>query len=242
MKNLDLNFGHDDLEKARSLIRRMGEFIALYEEAQEKLEQREAQLQAHFHAQGDQINETLEQIYGLLQEFQTFMTEIGVARWRLAAENSWEASKKQFNELNKTLNDFRHLTQETCEKLERSTDYTVRHVSDAVNNFNITDFRLLTEDSCKHVEAAAVDAVKQVAKITRWAYWRKTLLVFGIALISVVVTGLYINDEWPWEEHHDALRERQVGKAVLEAWVHLTAVDRAIILKHAKNTSLRRAI
>ena len=238
MKNLNLDFGDDDLEKARSLIRRMGEFIALYEEAQEKLEQREEQLQAYFQAQGDQINETLQQIYVLLQEFQTFMTEIGVARWRVAAENSLQASQDQLKALNKTLNDFRHLTQETCEKLERSTDYTVRSVSEAVNHFNITDFRLLTEDSCKHVEAAALDAVKHVAKITRWAYWRKTILVFGIAIVSIVITGLYINDEWPWEEHHDASRERNAGKAVIQVWPDLTQADRDKILKYSKKAEI----
>lgn len=231
---LRLNFGESDTEQLRALVQRMGEFVALFEVAEDKLREREAALERHITNHEISINNSMEQISHRISELESVMTETGVARWRIAAESSLKEGKVHLSNIKHCVEEFRQLSKEVCTRLDRATSYTVKGVSEAVNSFRISDFRQLTEGSCAQVERTAVTAVKNIAQVTRWFYWKKLTLVFTFALGVSVITGLYLNAEWPWEIHRDVVRERIAGVAVMRTWAQLQPRDRRIIQENSK--------
>ncbi len=232
-QTMNLDFSNNlNAEQLRQLIQRMGQFVALYEVAEEKLRQRETLLEEHLHMHESYVNQQLERIHYTLQEFERLMTEAGVARWRLAAEDTLRQGQDHVKALESAAADFRQLSNETCDRLDRATSYTVKGVSEAVNSFRVADFRKLTETSCQRIEQVAIGVAKQVAQVTRWFYWKKAILVFCLSVLVAVIMGLYINGEWPWEDHRNILQQRDLGRAALHVWTQLSPHDQQEILKH----------
>jgi hypothetical protein len=234
-QTMNLNFSQaDDSDKIRSLLQRMGQFIALYEASEEKLRQREAMLQERIGAHEIYVNEQLERIHLALGEFDKLMSEAGVARWRLAAEDCLQQGKAHLQLLKSTTAEFSQLSQDTCERLDRATSYTIKGIADAISSFRLADFKQLTDDGCQRVEKVAAHAIRNIAKVTRWFYWKKIILVCVFSMMVATITGLYINGEWPWEDHKDILRERELGKAAMQAWSDLNPHDQQAILHKIK--------
>ena len=231
-RSLNLDFGnHADTEQLRQLIQRMGEFIALYEAAEEKLRQRESILETRMTSHESYVNEQLEQIHQAVTTFENIMTEAGVARWRLAAEDALRQGQTHLKSLENSSEEFRQLSNDTCDRLERATSYAIKGVSDAVSSFRVADFKQLTQDSCDRVEQAAMGAVKNISQVSQWFYWKKSILVFTVALLVAMIMGLYINGEWPWQDHQKIMHEREVGKAAMHVWSELSRRDKRRILR-----------
>lgn len=230
----DLDFGETQQQQLRFIVQHMADFMVLYEAAEDKLATREQQLHTRFTEYEHRMTEYLSAVQASIREFNDVLTQAGIARWRLAAETALRDGKTQAKKIEEATETFRQLSTDTCERLDRATSYTVKNISEAVGTFRVSDFKLLTEDCAKQVEKTAQSAVKQIGKVSRWFYWRKLLLVFSFTIILTVISGLYINDEWPWEMHNQVLTERQVGVATLQTWPQLSQADRDIILNQEK--------
>ena len=231
---LRLNFGDSDTEQLRALVQRMGEFVALFEVAETKLRERESSLEQHMQDHEATMAKSMEQINYRISELEGVMTEAGVARWRLAAEDSLKEGKAHLQEIKQTLDSFQKGSKEVCGRLDRATAYTVKGISEAINAFRPSDFRQLTENACVEVEHTAASAIKSIARVTRWFYWKKLMMVFSFALVVAVVTGLYLTAEWPWEIHDNVIKERLAGKAVLQSWPQLIPQDKQLIEKNSR--------
>lgn len=223
-----------DPKRVRQLLQRMGEMVATFEVAEVKLRDREQQLESRINEHEHKVNNQMQSMRDMLQEFQMVMTEAGVARWRLAAEGSLEQGAKHVDVLKSTCEEFRQLSEQTCERLERATAYSVKGVTEAMDTIRVADFKQIAEESCNRVEFTATTAVKNIAKVARWFYWKKLVLVFVFSTAVAVIYGLYINAEWPWEMHQDILQQREVGTATMRAWPQLSRQDQEIIRHNSK--------
>lgn len=222
-------------ERARDLVNRLADLLAHFESVEVQIRDRERQLTEHLLAQEAAITEKYQQINMLLTEFSEILTEPGIARWRLAAEQSVKNSKDMVVKFESSIEEFRQLGNQTCERLDRVVGYSVKSINDATNTIRATDFKQLVEDSCHRVEFTASTAVKNISKVAQWFYWKKVVLVFSFSMMVAMVTGMYINSEWPWEMHQDIVRERDAGSAVMKAWSQLSPHDKELIASYSKH-------
>ncbi len=82
-------------------------------------------------------------------------------------------------------------------------------------SFNVEDVRKIIEESCLQIQNVAQNAVRHVSMSARWIYWKKAAFVVAIVVMVTMMSGLYVNDEWPWEMHTKVVQERNLAQAVL---------------------------
>ena len=88
----------------------------------------------------------------------------------------------------------------------------------------------IKEHSCEQVEKSAQNAIQKSEKLLRLFQWRSIVLILFTTLITTVTTGLYINDEFPWDFHRQATNERSAGKILMKAWPVLSQEEREKVL------------
>ncbi len=219
-------------QQLRQLTQRFAELVATAEAAELKMHVREQTLERKCNDHITFVNSQLDRMQQLLKDYESVMTEAGVARWRLAAENNLQQGRDHLQAMQATIEEFKQLTGQTCDRLDRTTNYAIKGISDAMNSVRFSDFKQLTEESCHRVEFTANSAVRQIAKVAHWFYWKKTLLVFLFSSAVAVIFGLYVNAEWPWEMHGDVINQRQMGHAAMKAWPQLHEEDKKIIAQY----------
>ena len=47
-----------------------------------------------------------------------------------------------------------------------------------------------------------------------------------------MITGLYLDDEWPWEAHSEVVQQRNLALSVEKTWPILSLADQQNILKN----------
>lgn len=219
-----------DVAKLRQVLNRMADFIALFETTEEKMRDREQTLQNNMTSCERFVNSQLEKVQTVIRDFQSIMTETGAARWRVAAEGALKEGKDHLKEIQKVTNEFLGQTRDTCERLDRATSYTVKSISQAVSTFDPEEIRQLTNESTAQIKQSCNSTLQRVTNIIRWFHWKNLGMVLTMTLIVTMVTGLYLNDEWPWETHYQVKQQRTLAKAVTVAWPELTASDKNNII------------
>ena len=220
-------------DELRTSLRRINATLALVLEAEAACQAREESMR--------QMQESLTMLWdrnianarATLADFEDKISDAGLAKLRIASEKTLQEGHAHVQTLKRGLEEFKQLSTETCERLDRTTAHTIRGINDAVNRFRVEDFRQLTHQACQSVEASSTQAVRNILQFSRWFYWKKALLVGMLSVVVAVVTGLYITGEWPWELHQDVVKQRMLGHAVLANWTHLSAADREMIRQQA---------
>ncbi len=83
-----------EVTKLKQIVAKLADFLALFEVAEEVIAKREKKLAQQMEDSNDLLKDQLSQIYEAIHEFQNIMTEVGVARFRLAASRMAEISEK----------------------------------------------------------------------------------------------------------------------------------------------------
>lgn len=246
-KTLNLNFGDGEVEKLREVLRRMGEFIAYFEVAENKMAEWKLQVEENLDAQQKAVNDQLEDIHQATDELRTIMTETGVARWRLAAENSLRegrehlrtidlVTKQHLTAIDASNEQFAKMAKKSFDRLDRAASYTVKNVSEAIGSFRIHDFQKMTEQSCVAVEATSTSAVKRLKDLVKWFHWKNLGLAAAITIVTSFTMGLYLNDELPWEIHKQVVMQRNAGQALINAWPTLSQSEQQRIIDNSKKS------
>lgn len=212
-----------------ALDKQVAELIAAYEMAVDKLAKQEKALDENFQACEHFLNDQIDKINALMADLREIMTEAGAARWRLSAQETLRLGDIQLQHLRKLGDESRHLISDSCARFERTSTTTVKNIHEAVNHLKIDEFKNYIEQSYDHVKSAATGSIEQIGGILNWFHWKNLLLALGLSLVVAVIVGLYINDEWPWEMHQDVIKQRSAGKALMNAWPHLTKDDQQFI-------------
>ncbi len=230
---MSAEISQDELLSMRNTLHKIADFVALFESAEEKLTQRENAFNERLKSSERHVDEQLIKIKSALADFQDIMTEAGAARWRIAAEQSMQKNEEYLRNIRYATDEFIRCTDESYQKLNKATDYTVKGLSKAIHSFRMDDFQNVTTNSVDMVRNACEKSVRKATEIIRWFHWRNVALVFSMTLVVTMVSGLYMNDEWPWESHQQVMQQRQLAKAVEAAWPHLSVLDQQEILHTA---------
>ncbi len=169
------------------------------------------------------------------------MTEVGIARWRQAQTQLLSQGQEHLSRL-------KRLSDRNLEQFSQQKNDLLEIANQAINNFRRSEALLshklntiikkakfdeianLSIELKDDLEKATEDSVKQHKKLFKHFKLKTTTLILSVTLISSITMGLFLNAETPWEIHSHAKEERQVGKALLHAWPHLSASLKHCIL------------
>lgn len=246
-KTLNLNFGDGEVDKLKDVLRRMGEFIAYFEAAEQKMERWKHDIQETVKANQEQLNHQLLQIRDVTDDLREVMTDAGVARWRIAAESSLQqgkehlkaieaASQQHLEALQASNEEFSNMAKKSFDRLDRASAYTIKNISEAISSFRVSDFQRLTEESCEIVRETSSTVIKRLKDTVKWFHWKNLAMAFAVTVFATLTIGLYLNDEMPWEIHKQVVAQRNAGEALMHAWNNLPENERQVILQHSKKS------
>lgn len=230
----DVQMSGNSAEKMRGLLREMADFIALYETIEEKLVAREIALEGKLIAGERLLADQLTKIKESFVDFQAIMTDAGAARWRIAAENALKEGGQHIRELQETAVQITQILKQGCDTFEKTATETVAGVAEVGNSFQALGFKETVIKGCEQVKATSSAGIKNLSKLVKSFHLKSIVLSLALTLFAVFLTGLYINNEWPWEIHMQAAKERHAGQTLLAAWPHLTPAEQQDIINASK--------
>lgn len=221
-------------EQMRRVFREMADFIALYETIDEKLTAREIALENKIATSEKALLEQLGQIKAVFKDFQSIMTEAGAARWRIAAENALNEGKQHLDNLTALGTNIAESIKTGCENLNQITSQSVTKINLATCTFRAEEFKNSAYQGTELIKNASIGQINRVVDLVKWFHWKNLTMAFVLSLFVVFISGLYVGDEWPWELHSQAVKERTAGKTLLNAWPHLTLAQQQEIISDGK--------
>lgn len=218
-----------EVAKLKQVIAKIADFLVLFETAEEKLSLREKLLEDQFVKSQALLGEQLNEIQSALSDF---ATDVSAARWRSAIQKNLEAGEALLDEIKTATSYFVDHAQQTLDRLDKTSNQTVRALSQAVLTFNADDARKVVEDSCEEILKVSKSSIESVDHSLRWFQWKHMAIMLGIVVLTTIFAGFYVNGEWPWESHAKVVQERNLAEAVLAAWSQLSVNDQEQIAHH----------
>jgi hypothetical protein len=213
------------VEQTFPLEQQVIELVATYEAAMDRLSQREKILDNQFEAHEKFLNAQIEKVNSLMADLHETITETGIARWKLSAQEALKLGDVQLQALRKLTEETKNLMSESCSRFERTSQTTVKHIHDAVDHFKLDDFKQYIEKSYEGVKKISSSAIEKIADVLRGFQWKNLALALALSIVAGVIMGLYIDDEWPWELHSTVVKQRTAGEALMNAWPYLSKTD-----------------
>ncbi len=228
----------DPLDEARRLqdcTQKIADFIALSEEALKKLEQHDVVTGKSLQTTSIQFNQQLSQIHKMLAELEEFMTQAGVARFRVSAERMLSEGEKHLHNILEATEKFKKIAEESCQNLQHVSESSADWIAEAIKSLQVDKFRSLIFENVDRVEHVADTSIARIHKMARWFQWEKLGIALVVAILVSLLTGLFVNDELPWETHTKVVTERNVGKMLMQAWPKLSLQERESIQSAASS-------
>lgn len=212
--------------KIEALVKQLAEFIALYEVAADKVErhelltgQRLANIEAQFNAHIESINASL-------GDYQTLLSETGIARWRLAAEQALKEGQAHLEQLQQASQAILNEISSGVERFDRVREAAVVQVTEASKLIGLDEFRQATQNYRDTLEVQTDTILERLQKSTNWFYWQRVIVIVLVGVLTSLTTAFVLTSQFPWETHRKVSLERKAGQALLKAWPHLSASDK----------------
>lgn len=230
-----------DVIRLKELLRRTGEFIAYFELAETKMMEWRQDLEQREHLQHQQIKQQLATLQSESEALQSTLTEAGLARFRLAAENSLAQGKEHLHEMQqmkaqilKQISDSQlemtQLSQQILKHIHQHAEQSLTQIDAQLSRYDVQQFNRIANESCEQINHAARDAMSKSRQLLKLFHWRTAALSLLVTLVTVFTLSLYMSDEYPWEIHQHAQNERNAGKMLMTAWPQLTHQEKIKIL------------
>lgn len=225
------------VEQMRGLMRDMADFVALYETVDSKLTARENTIEEKLISAEKMLVNQLARIKATLADFQEIMTEAGAARWRIAAENALKEGESHLHALRESSIEVGLTLKESCEGFQQAANHAALQITEATNSFQMVGFKEIVMKGCGQIKDISLLNIKRISRLIRSFHWKNVALSLVVTLLVVFLTGLYLDDEWPWELHQQAAKERSAGQTLIAAWSHLPVVEQQDIVNASKKSA-----
>lgn len=200
-------------------------FIEIAQKAEAQLQKREKALQDRLQATEQLIDSELGQIQSTIATFQEILKSSNAKSWQEKTDSLYKEGKQQLLVLQNFLGEITKSTKEDSTRIETMTTQVVKNISKSLQTLHTNDLEQLADDAKEKVKIVAESAVSNIQIVMQWFHWKNLALTVILAFIVTLFIGLYIDDEWPWEEHKAVVKERVAGHAVLQAWSELNYID-----------------
>lgn len=236
MLNINRKFQENDsaAEQFHHIFREMADFMALYENIEEKIIAREIALESKLVSSEKSLAEQLTKIKESFSCFESIMTEAGAARWRIAAENAVRQGNEHLQILKNVSSASAQTFVEGCDRFERIASKSLTKLTEVSHSIPTADFQLAAKTGCKQLKKTSLSGIKRVSKLVTNLHLKSFILATLMTIFVIFVTGLYVNDEWPWEIHSQVTKERNIGRALLAAWPYLSPLEQEDIINSSK--------
>lgn len=121
---------------------------------------------------------------------------------------------------------FQHSTKNSADHLRKVADNSARWISESLKSLKVDELKQITLSHTQTVETVTESAVKKVKNLIRWFKWERLGIAMIIAVSVSLLTGLFINDESPWDSHREVVAEREAGKMLFKAWPKLSTTEK----------------
>lgn len=226
-----------DLLKLKELLRHAGEFIAYFELAENKMiawrQDIEQQTQDHQQTICRQLNQLQEELSAL----QEVLTQAGLARLRLSAEQTLQqgenlltlmqkTSQQLLTDISNQQREFNKMLGKNINLIEHHTNQSIARIDCQLNDYDANHFRRIASESCEQVEKVATHAIQKCSRLIHAFEWRPIGLAVIASVAAAFALGLYANNEWPWEMHQHARNEREAGRVLMNVWPRLSPQEK----------------
>lgn len=201
-------------------------FIEVAQQAEAQLQKREKTLQDRLQATEQLINAELTQIQNTIATFQEILKSSNAKAWQEKTDSLYKEGKQLLLVLQNFLGEITKTTHEDSIRIETMTTHVVKNITKSLQTLHTHDLEQLADDAKDKVKVIADSAVSNIQIVMQWFHWKNLALTIVLAFIVTLFIGLYIDDEWPWEEHKAVVKERVAGHAVLQAWSELNYADK----------------
>lgn len=246
---MSFDFSEGENEKFKETLKRMSEYIAYLEVAEQKMVSIQAKLDEKIEQHQHRVSDQLKDIQLTINELQGVMSEAGVARWRLAAEETLKSGNEHLKQLEiatekhleiftKNNEEFSKTVHKSFERLDRASAYTIKNISEVISSFRISDFQQFTQQSYEIIEDTSRSVIYHLKTIIKWFHWRNLAMAFGLSFFVSTLTSYYLSGELPWVNHKKMIAQRAAGEALMNAWPTLSDAEKELILKNSKHSFL----
>jgi dGTP triphosphohydrolase len=223
------NLDNNDQERLKELLRRTGEFIAYFEIAEDKMINWKNDIEKSLAQHQRQIESQLEAIQSQCKAMNETMTEVGAARWRIAAEKALAEGALHRDEIKSQSEKFiqqskverqqlNQIAKKNIDEIKKTETLITLKINNIIKRLNLSQIKDLAEHSKDLIEESAHTAVFQHQKLLKQFRLKNIALVLSVVVLTSISIGLFLNDEMPWEIHKHAKQERMAGKALINAW------------------------
>jgi len=227
------DFQPSHLASTDDFSRKLSIYVNAFENAVAKLEMLTENTFNRIQQNEAYFKDRVEKIEASVNELETFLsgfkTQTGLATFKAAAENKLRETERQLKEIQVATKNFQKVAEESTKQLKRVADNSANHISESLKSLDVENLRRLTFENSHLIEEVSENAVKRVKRLVRWFHWEKLGLALTVAVVVSLLTGLFINDESPWESHKQVIAEREAGKVLFKAWPTLTSEEKTHI-------------
>lgn len=215
--------------KLQRLVKQLAEFIALFETAADKIENHEvltgkklATIEAQFNRQVETINQNL-------GDYKDLLSETGIARWRIAAEQALKEGKDHISQLQQASQVLLNEIESGVERFESARSAAVLQLNEATKLIGLNEFREATQQYRDSLQKQTSHIIEGLKKATSWFFWQRILAVIAVAVLASLTTSYMVFQQMPWESSKAVAAQRQAGKVLLTAWPKLSKTDQDYI-------------
>lgn len=220
---------HTPLQQMRELAVRMGDYIALFEEAARKIEEHEVLSGRRLEATEHYFKDRIDQIDRTTLELGEVMSQAGAARWRVAAEAALQQGDQHLAELRQVVQGFQQITQQNYHHLQQTVENCAEQMRQMIQTIPVDNLQTSVNENVQAIKMATDQMGRRVQHWSRWFHWERVGIVLAITVLVSFLMSLYVTDEFPWESHSQVVAQRSAGKILLSAWPHLSMHDKTDI-------------
>lgn len=219
----------DDLSAMRDMVNQMARFIAIYEQASQKIERHEVASGQRLAESENYFRTRIEEINSAIVGMQGMMTEVGVARFSVAAEAALRDGQGHVAALRDASGELHAQLQQSLLQLEKSVKTAAENVERAAKQVRLEELKELTLAATETINTTTDRAVRRLTGTLSWLHWERISVIFIIALVVALVSSFagshFSKDNTP----QVVTQEQQAGKATLRAWSQLSKSDQVLI-------------
>src|SRR3989338_4844507 len=128
-------------------------------------------------------NREVDQVENLLQRVKKLEDIIVELSVRVPQE-----SQNHLNEMQKTVETFRSVVDESCQQLEVAANEAGKSITQSVQLLKLDEFKYCTVESARSIRESARLSVARIRRVAKWRRWEQ----FGVALLIVMLLVLIL--------------------------------------------------
>jgi hypothetical protein len=215
----------EDLLKMRDMVSQMAKFIALYEQSAQKIERHEVTSGQRLQESEKYFRSRLEEVNRSINDMRSMMTEIGVARFAVLAEETLQKGETHIEVLKQNSDDAQAQLAAGILQLETAVKKAAEDFAKASKSIRLEELKELTDEAARRINDTTERAVRRLTGTLSWLHWERISVIFIIALIVALATGAF-GGGFSSESKKTLQNERFVGQAILRAWPELSEEDK----------------